>query len=519
MSIDDSSTRYTGEYKRSASDALSRTWHPGPYVAIVESHLDSTYMGRLKVQILSKKQNTNDPNNAGEFYTVNYLAPFYGTTPYAGVKDQEGHQYSQKSYGMWFIPPDIGSKVLVIFAEGGEGFWIGCIPEQGMNMMVPAVNPVTTYNDSSTEEKLPVGEYNKRVAQDKTAQDTTKYIKPVFSDALETLEIQGLDTDDTRGLTSSSARRELPSSVFGISTPGPYDKRENAPKVNYGRVQDNLRVYHNRLGGSSLVFDDGDATLLRKGSPDTSPSEYVDLNKNETGGDKTIPHNEMLRLRTRTGHQILMHNSEDLIYVGNAKGTAWVELTANGKIDIYSQDSISIHTENDLNFRADRDINLEAGRDVNLKAKNNAAIESENNYQLSVGNNNKITTAGVFNVNTKGNNNFTSEANTEIKTKGDHIESTGGKIKMNGPEATEAEKATALTTWDMPAGDSTVDSIMRRIPQHEPWLQHENLAPLNFTPEETDVKKPAERTGQGITPFAPNSGEYKPTADTFRRGT
>jgi hypothetical protein len=462
-------------------------------------------MGRLKVQILSKKQNANDPNNAGEFYTVNYLAPFYGTTPYAGVKDQEGHQYSQKSYGMWFIPPDIGSKVLVIFAEGGEGFWIGCIPEQGMNMMVPAVNPVTTYNDSSTEEKLPVGEYNKRVLQDKTAQDTTKYIKPVFSDALEILKIQGLDTDDTRGLTSSSARRELPSSVFGISTPGPYDKRENAPKVNYGRVQDNLRVYHNRLGGSSLVFDDGDATLLRKGSPDTSPSEYVDLNKNETGGDKTIPHNEMLRLRTRTGHQILMHNSEDLIYITNAKGTAWIELSANGKIDVYSEDSVSVHTKQDLNVKADRDINFEAGRDFNVKANRNIALESIENTQILVGKDNKVTTKGQLDINTGSNNIITSGANTEIKSSSNHIEETDGVIHMNGPSAATAVEAEPLEIFKLPTNEEV---IMKRVPQHEPWPHHENLFPARYSSDITDRLNSA----------PVEDSVFAKTSDTFRKG-
>ena len=87
--------------------------------------------------------------------------------------------------------------------------------------------------------------------------------------------------------------------------------------------------------------------------------------------DKTLPYNESIRLRTRTGHQILLHNSEDLIYIGNAKGSAWVELTANGKIDIYAQDSINIRTETDLNIKADRDINIESGKDINITAGRN----------------------------------------------------------------------------------------------------------------------------------------------------
>lgn len=506
--------RYTGESKRSSGKMVSHSPPRNAVVAQVRSHLDSTFMGSLQVQLVDNSSAGNIFDNPDQLFVAHYLAPFYGVTPLSGVQDNSGDQYTQKSYGMWFVPPDIGSLVLVIFAESGDAYWIGCIPEKDTNFMTPAGDAATTYNTQSNSEKKPVAEINKIRRLDAAQGNATKIPKPIHANIDQILSIKGLAADETRGITTSSARREVPSAVFGVSTPGPYDRRQGAPRVKYGNAQ----VFHNRLGGSSIVMDDGDASLLRKSPASTGPSEYADIKKDETGGDVTIPHNEMLRLKTRTGHQILMHNSEDLIYIGNAKGNTWIELTANGKIDIYAEDSISIHTENDLNFRAERDINLEAGRDVNFKAKNNAAVESENNFQLIVGNNNKITTKGVLDISTQGNNNLTSEANTEIKTKGDHIESTGGKIKMNGPEATEAEKAIALTTWDMPAGDSTVNSIMRRIPQHEPWLQHENLAPLNFTPTETDIKKLEERRGQGITPFPPNSGEYKPTADTFRRG-
>jgi hypothetical protein len=32
----------------------------------------------------------------------------------------------------------------------------------------------------------------------------------------------------------------------------------------------------------------------------------------------------------------------------------------------------------------------------------------------------------------------------------------------------------------------TVSSIMKRIPMHEPWLDHEHLDPIKVTPEKTD---------------------------------
>ena len=37
--------------------------------------------------------------------------------------------------------------------------------------------------------------------------------------------------------------------------------------------------------------------------------------QNEKDGKRELPHNELFRVRTRTGHQILLHNTEDLIYI------------------------------------------------------------------------------------------------------------------------------------------------------------------------------------------------------------
>jgi len=648
----DSVNRYTGQVKRSDSQIVEYAPSPNPYIAIVRNHLDSSFMGGLEVQLMPKNASGNPPDDPGSYYKVRYLAPFYGVTPLAGIQKNSGHEYSQKSYGMWFIPPDVGSKVLVIFAEGGEAFWIGCIPEQGTNFMCPSGDAVTTYHTATSlpNEKLPVGEINKKERRDASTPPTA-FLKPVNTDILSSLTTRGLVTDETRGLTTSSARREVPSAVFGISTPGPHDRRPDAPKVAYG----NTEVYHNRLGGSSLVMDDGDATLTRKGAPDSTPPEYADKKAGDEDGDVTIPHNEMLRLKTRTGHQILMHNSEDLIYIGNSRGTAWIELTSNGKIDIYSEDSISVRTAQDLNFKADRDINFQADRDFNVKAKKNITFEAEQeDFQLIVGRNNQITTGGYLHLNTdkdtriksntsyidilahttldlesatestnilanttlnlesatestnilanttlnlesandsinilanttlnlesatestnilsEKNNNFTTTTgDTSIKSGGYYLASTGETYHMNdgsapprnaassasaasAASATPATKAIALTVWSVARGET--ETIMRRVPAREPWLSHENLAPLNFTPDETDIKKTikprtessetdltrfnrdqqrvegyngidwVELEGENeelfITQTPPVEGEYKFTPDTFKRGT
>jgi hypothetical protein len=162
-----------------------------------------------------------------------------------------------------------------------------------------------------------------------------------------------------------------------------------------------------------------------------------------------------------------LHNSEDLIYIGNASGTTWIELTSNGKIDIFAEDSISIHTKNDLNIRAERDVNIEAGRNMNLKGI--AKFHTEANAIESV----STTTTKI-----------TSGTTSHINSKTTHLE-TAGKIYMNSSQ--KAEAAEVLTTIQVPDEQGeTIESIMARVPTHEPWPHHENLDPLSFTPDATD---------------------------------
>jgi len=481
-----------------------------PCIAMVVSHGDSTYMGRLKVELLRNAGNDND-KSPGQIIEVDYMTPFYGTTNIDYVDpDPDDYNNTQKSFGMWMIPPTPGSYVMVIFHNGKieRGYWIGCLPglDIGSNFSVPGI-AATKYNLDDASKRIPVAEYNK-IAQG-TQKEETKVDKPrhLFADVLET---QGLLEDDIRGITTSSARRETPSMVFGISTPGPVDKNGKQGAIGEAPKKiPNARVSF--LGGTTFVMDDGDDKYLRKTPASEGPPEYAADEQGEDGGDNTIPHNELVRIRTRTGHQILLHNSEDLIYIGNARGTSWIELSSNGKIDIYAEDSISVHTKNDINFLADRDINFEAGRNVNIKATERVQIESVTNTNIIVGADGKITTTGKFDINTGDTNKFTSGADTHILAANTAID--GGNINLNSGIATEAESAEVLSTFENPTetDGTTITSIMLRVPTHEPWPHHENLNPESFTPEKTDIAAGAEIP-------APDAWKiYSTVTDTFEQ--
>ena len=502
---------------------------PGPFLARVINPVDPEYMGKIRVQVLH--QGNSGALVDGELAWATYMSPFYGVTSvnYLG-KNTDGkaaYDDTQKSYGMWVPTPDVGTLVIVMFLEGNanQGYWIGCVPEKYKNFMMPGLASTSLNNVYTNTGRVPVAEFNAKT-NTQAGDAPTNAIKPVHPYIYQALYNQGLANDDIRGITSSSARRESPSRLWGISTPGPVDKK--GPVGSVGTQGETKNVAHSRLGGSTFVMDDGDEKFIRNSpASDTTdpatgkitpggPPAYITIQRDTTPtGDQTIPHNELVRIRTRTGHQILLHNSEDLIYIGNAKGTAWIELTGNGKIDIYSKDSISIHSANDLNITADRDINMEAGRNINMKAANNFHQESGKNFRLVVTNDGFISLAGSLHIKSGADNFVTAGGNTNIKSGGTHAE-TASKIYMNSKvAATAATAATVLSTNQLPDRDAPGKyrtSMMRRVPTREPYQHHENLDPVQFNKANTDREA---TTAFNIPKYYQN---YTTREDTFKQG-
>jgi len=531
------------EYKRTSPEIKKHAdIGTGPYMARIVSHLDPTYMGSLEVTLL--RNQGNKIGDDSQSYVVRCAMPFFGYTGYefmgqntCSSSTEDGFNDTQKSYGMWFVPPDVGVNVLVMFVDGdpAQGYWIGCVPSRFANHMVPGIAGSSTSDCSGSDKKkyntsqpLPTAEINRRLnAVSDQEKDVNKIKKPVHPIADRFLE-QGLLEDDIRGVTTSSARREVPSMVFGISTPGPLDARPGAKKSIIGKKQSLTAgpVPVSRLGGTQLVMDDGDSRFQRKKSASEGPVEYVDVVAGGKG-DPTIPYHEHFRIRTRTGHQILLHNSEDLIYIGNARGTTWIELSSNGKIDIFAEDSISIHTKNDLNLRADRDINLEAGRNINLRTETGRLhADIFANMEITVGKDNLITTKGNLHINTVGENNLTSDKTTNVRSATNnnfkagndtnllsgnwHIENSPRRGSLPAKGRTRRVSEVAKTSdqtdllklhdnlvtnrqldWASTKYQDTVPlkSIMKRVPMHEPWALHENQAPDQLKPENTDREK------------------------------
>lgn len=293
-------------------DRKDPTW--GIYVGEVINTKDLSRTGRIQVFISALSK---DKESTGGRFDCIWTSPFAGGTDPAALGEKiESYEQTQKSYGMWMVPPDIGNLVLVAFGDGNLKFpyILGCLFPDKYNYMVPGMASGKSYSDPNLS--VPVAEKNKRDERT-THQDA---IRPIHIDLAENIVKQGLINDPIRGAGSASARRESPSEVFGILTPGPRDPKN----------------FNNRLAGHQFIMDD------RYGS-------------------------RMIRLRSAGAQQILMDDTTGIIYIINKSGKTWIELD-NGTINLYADASINMRTRGNFNLRADLDVNIEAGQNVNIKA-------------------------------------------------------------------------------------------------------------------------------------------------------
>lgn len=442
----------------------------GPFIGVVKNNVDPTKTGRLQVAI-QELSGGSDGSDSSNWRTVSYLPPFYGITEHSGTSEGAGDYVGNRhSYGMWFTPPDLGTRVLCFFASGdpSQGYYVGCIPEPGLTHMVPAIGASkTTEKDNATQTKLfggatrlPVTELNNK--NDEIREDP-RFIdkpKPVHSYTAAVMFQQGLINDPVRGPIGSSSQRESPSAVFGFSTPGRaiysggLSEKDIKQKLEKDSVKPTDAKVIGRRGGHTFVMDDGDIE----------------------GNDALV------RIRSARGHQILMSDDSDSLYIIAANGQSWIELGKEGTVDIYSSNSINLRSQGELNFHADKSINMYAGEAVNLYAKKNLQLES--NAAAA------IITQGNMTFHSKATVGILANGSLAVKTDGSANWSSGGTMSMSGSRinlnsggaasvaAPQKLKMAKLADAEFTADQGWVstpaklETIVSRAPTHEPYDQH-----------------------------------------------
>lgn len=324
------------------------------YLGKVRDTRDPQKMGRIKVWVPDVSGNRD---NSSSWFTASYCSPFAGASFVNDgyYKDTQTNDEIQKAsevaaertpdsggrqgYGMWFPAPDVGNDVLVAFISGDpvNCIYFGFLFPQDQNFMVPGV-PSVSYSEN---DGLPISS-GPALETDLTKPNNLGADAPQrkpFGALANGLIAQGLQDDPVRGNSTSGARRESPSQAMGILTPG----------------------------GHQIVFDDGD----NQGN------------------------NSLIRLRTKSGAQLMIDEVTGNIYAISKNGRTWMELNDDGNFDIYGQSNVSVHAENgninlvtssdDINIQSAKDINLRAGGQLNFYSGAGTNIVTKMDFKATVG--------------------------------------------------------------------------------------------------------------------------------------
>ena len=485
--------RSTGRSQEYQFDRGGMPAEMGPYIGVVVNNIDNTRSGRLQVWIeqfgatnTDGSPNLTDPTT---WRTVRYISPFYGATQQSGNNGVGTYPGNRNSYGMWFTPPELGTRVLCFFVGGDPsigGYYLGCIPEDGINRMIPAIGAVSNYSPNNTNQQqilngvtaAPVTEINDI---DPKFTDDPRFFdkpKPVQSTVEGVLFQQGLNKDPIRGPIKSSAQRESPSNCYGISTPGKpiyqgggSDKALKAA-LEKGQVKLQDIAVIGRQGGHTFVMDDGD------------------INGNDT----------LVRIRTAKGHQITMSDDGDAFFITHANGQTWIELGKQGTVDVYSTNSINLRSQGVLNFHADKGINMYSGGNFRIKSKKTMIVESDDKLIMNGENFALLTSARSIGLRSDGTLGLQGKM---VTAKSDSLINLSGKlINLNGGQSIPVPAFPTIPEFNLPdtefvsgqgwvVKDAALTTVCNRAPTHEPYFGHNRGADVNTNMNPINIEIPA----------------------------
>lgn len=402
-----------------------------------------------------------------------YISPFGGITQVGtrgpGIQESEG----SIAYGVWAIPK-VGAQVAVMCVDGNPAtrMWFGCLYDQFTPHTMPHGRYM--YDDHPALEKqgtmaAPYGPYT----------SSEKLIHPL-----------------AENLQQSFGNKAEPNFEYRSRGADYQVSRVDIEQLNqtYSQAQDDKDVHH----GDWISTQGYQASR----TDPFAPSSITDKSYDSLAFAVTTPgfhsfsmddrqENCRVRLRTTSGHQILLDDTNERIYISTSQGNNWIEMDRDGNIDVHTSNKLNIHGTKEVNITSDEtirlfgkkgvhiqsgaEISLTAVADFNLRAVNARLHASDSGYfqtgstlNLKAGSDVNVDAGSSANVKSGGDTNVQSGGNLGLGAGGDaalagsNVGINGGRIDIDGGP-TPGGAASADPAGEKPA------LFVDRIPQHEPW--------------------------------------------------
>lgn len=418
---------------------------------------DPQQMGRLRVLCPALGDSVNSPLKNIPWAT--YVTPFGGIVNSGSRGRGENQVAGPTSYGMWNIPK-VGSTVLIACIDGDTRFrvWLGCIHGQ----FFPHTLPHGRFIQSS--EKGEIGPVS----------STEEPIQPLHSE----LTLAFTKSKDTvlAGVTEEARKS--------------YEFRTRGADFSASAI--NAEIINSDDSSTSTVADDQDTSITEADGTTTTVTQgysesrvdpplsfAVTNNKNydsqtygwTTPGFHSVSmddrqENCRIRIRSTHGHQIIMDDTNERMYISTPQGDTWIELDEKGNIDIYGKRNVSIHAEKDINMTTDKTFRVKAKEGIHLISEDEVRIHAKGGDGLNI-KSNEIHMESSSGMHIKSDTlylNSASDANILIGGSG-YI-SSNSDMYLNGGPNIHLNPGSGIAT----SAESSKEAFWTsRVPEHEPW--------------------------------------------------
>lgn len=380
-----------------------------------------------------------------------YVTPFGGHT-HVGTRGP-GLQSSTGgvAYGMWAIPK-VGAQVLIGCVDGNTmtRIWLGCVFDPFVAHTLPHGRYLYDQHPALNQTGSPVGPLT----------SSESPIEPLSMNMQRAFGEQANHEFKTRGADYQAA---------AVSVDQLNQTYSNVPDDD-GVTVDNwvskqgyqTNRLDSKLGDDSTVY-----SLTTPGFHSLSMDDRQE--------------NCRIRMRTTSGSQVLLDDTNERIYVSTAGGSNWIEMDYAGNIDLFTTGNLSGRASGDINLTSDESIRLYGKKGVHIVSDEEIRITTPTTTlkgnALNVGLTGDLkTTSASAHINAD---NVFMTAGSTLNLKGGsaaklsggdiHISAsgailnTGSVIHLNGPSASPA------TTAQLPTVKPAF--YVSRLPTHEPFAR------------------------------------------------